>query len=143
MDLKQKLISEYKKTQNIKKQIFELEKQHKLNLSYKKDLEREIVSKQQKIKKATYKKFKEYQLHLEQQKGISIKYEDVPKNKLNDPNLIEELDLLKNQLEETTYKADSSYDEWNYLKKAMDTPSMEEIYAKDSQEDRPSELPQV
>ncbi|WP_339021366.1 hypothetical protein [Spiroplasma endosymbiont of Atherix ibis] len=93
MGLQQKLINEYKKNQNIKKQILELEKQHKLNLVYKKDLE--------------------------------------------------ELDDLKNQLKEITYKSDSSYNEWNYLKKSMDTPSMEEIYVKDSQEDRPSELPQV
>lgn len=106
-------------------------------------MKKEIVAKQQQIKKQTYKKFVEYQLYLEQQKGISIKYEDAPKNKLVNSTLLEELNLLKNQLEETAYKADSSYDEWNYLKKSMDTPSMEEIYAKDSQEDRPGELPQV
>ncbi|AGR41259.1 hypothetical protein [Spiroplasma taiwanense] len=143
MDLQQKWISEYKKTQNLKKQILELEKKHGLNLAYKNDLEKEVIAKQQEIKKETNRKFKEYQLHLEQQKGISIKYEDVQQSKLINSNLLEELDTLKNQLEETTHKANSSYDKWNYLKKAMDTPSMEEIYAKDSQEDRPSELPQV
>lgn len=140
MDLQQKLISEYKKTQNLKKQILELEKEHKLNLAYKIDLEKELVAKQQEIKKETYRKFKEYQTRLEQQKGISIKYEDVPKNKLIDPKLEKELNNLKDQLEKTSYKAGASYDEWNYLKKAMDTPSMEEIYAKDTQEDKPSTL---
>lgn len=38
MDLQQQLLNEYEKTQNLKKQILELEKQHKLNLAYIKEI---------------------------------------------------------------------------------------------------------
>lgn len=130
MKLEQKLLIQYKTSQELKKQLNRTSVLKKRLLKYKIDLENEIILKSQEAKKAEYKKFKMYQSLMKENNGIIVRFENEKSNRFMDPNLINEINELKLKLEETAYKAKSSFEEWDYLKKQMGTPTMEDLYAK-------------